>query len=125
MSQEAEAGAREALDAYFVAWNAADVPALRKTLNYPFLTIGPAGQVITHATPEDHEVDFDALRAREGWGSSTLDAADVIGSSGTKVTFVCAFSRYHPDGSRYGGGRVVYIMTLHDGHWGMQARSGL
>ncbi len=122
---DAERAARQALDDYFVAWNAADIDALRQTMHFPFVTIGPAGQVIVAQTAADFDTDFDALRAREGWGSSTVDSYTPVASAPTKVHCQVTFSRYHPDGARYGGGNVLYIFTQQAGHWGMQLRSGM
>jgi hypothetical protein len=34
-----------------------------------------------------------------------------------------AFSRWRADGSLIGRFETIYIVTLQDGHWGIQARS--
>ncbi len=125
MTAEAEQAARAALDAFFACWNAADIDAVRKTLNYPHVTFGPAGQVAVASTAAEFLTDFDELRRREGWDHSTLDELHVAASTPAKVHCDVTFSRYHADGSRYGRGRVLYIVTNHDGHWGMQFRSGM
>ncbi len=123
MSEPAQA-ARQALDAYFAAWNAADVEGMRTTFNYPFITLGPAGQAVIAAGPADFTADFARLREREGWHRSTLDSVEVIAASETKVHCLAGFSRYRPDDTRYATGTVLYVMTRQDGHWGMQFRSG-
>jgi hypothetical protein len=119
------AAARTALEHFFDCWNAADIEAVRAALNYPHITLGPAGQVVVAATAADFETDFEALRQREGWHHSTLDELTVVSAGPAKVHCDVVFSRYHADGSRYGRGRVLYIVTDQGGHWGMQFRSGL
>lgn len=125
MSKEAEAAALEVLHAYMAAWNAADLEAYRSTLNYPFLTLGTEGQVALLNSPEEMVVDFERLRAVEGWDHSTLDSYNITMSCPTKVNIEIVFSRYRPDGTVYGTGRTLYIFTKMDGHWGMQFRSGM
>lgn len=117
--------ARAALDQFFTAWNAADIAAIRLTLNYPHVTLGPAGQVVVANEPSEFNTDFDALRAREGWHHSTLDECTVLSATEQKAHCSVVFSRYHDDGAKYGTGAVLYIVTNRDGHWGMQFRSGM
>jgi hypothetical protein len=125
MSTESEQSARAALEAFLDAWNAADIEAIRATLNYPHITIGPAGQIFVASTPQEFTTDFDRLREREGWASSTFDSYKMVSSSPDKVHCEVGFSRYKADGTCYGTGRVLYIVAKHDGHWGMQVRSGM
>jgi hypothetical protein len=122
---ESEQAARAALDAFFTCWNAADVEALRATLNYPFITLGPAGQTIIAAEPSAFTTDFAQLREREGWHHSTLDAVDAVFVSEGKVHCVATYSRYHADGACYATGTILYIVTRQNGHWGMQLRSSM
>ena len=121
----AEEAAKAALEAFLAAWNDADIEAMRATLNYPHLTIGPAGQVIVARTPAEFVTDFARLREREGWHHSTFDGYEMVSSAPAKVHCQVLFNRYRADGTRYGGGLVLYIVTNQDGHWGMQLRSGL
>ncbi len=125
MSADAETAAREALASFFEAWNTGDIEAVRSQLNYPHVTIGPAGQIIVAPTRDDFRTDFERMRQVEGWHRSTVDSCTVTASSPAKVHCEITFSRYRPDDSVYGTGRVMYIFTNHDGHWGMQLRSGM
>jgi hypothetical protein len=125
MTAASERAARQALDEFFIAWNAADIAAVRTTLNYPHVTFGPSGQLAVAQTSDAFETDFARLREREGWHHSTIDSFTAVSASDAKVHCEVEYSRYHADGTRYGGGRVLYIVTNHDGHWGMQFRSGL
>jgi hypothetical protein len=125
MTADAELAARQTLDAYMAAWNAADNDGVRAALNFPHVMLGPAGQVVVAAESSEIHTDFAALREREGWGSSTLDAFEAVDSMATKVHCKVRFSRYRPDGTKYGSGRMLYIVTNQDGHWGIQLRSGM
>ena len=110
---------------FLEAWNSADLEAVRAELHYPHVTIGPAGQVIVAETASEFRTDFEQMREREGWASSSFEALTATSSSPTKVHFQCTFKRFHEDGTLYGSGRVLYIVTEQEGHWGMQLRSGV
>jgi hypothetical protein len=125
MTAEAERAAHQTLDAYMAAWNASDNNGVRAALNFPHIMLGAAGQVVVAAEPSEISTDFAALREREGWGSSTLDSFEAVDSTATKVHCKVRFSRYRPDGARYGSGRMLYIVTNQEGHWGIQLRSGM
>jgi hypothetical protein len=118
--------ARAWLDRFLDAWNSAELERVRDELHYPHLTVGPAGgQVVVAQTREDFQTDFARMTATEGWASSSFDDFTAITASPTKVHFETTFKRYKADGSIYGSGRVLYIVTEQDGHWGMQLRSGI
>jgi hypothetical protein len=125
MTTDPEQAARAALDDFLIAWNAADIDAVRRTLNYPHITIGPAGQVIVAQTPDDFATDFVRMREREGWSRSSFDSFTLIDASPDKVHCGIEFSRYRADGTCYSRGLVLYIVTKQGEHWGMQLRSGM
>ena len=110
---------------FLEAWDSADLEAVRAELHYPHVTIGPAGQVIVAETASEFRTDFEQMREREGWASSSFEDFTATSSSPTKVHFQCTFKRFHEDGTLYGSGRVLYIVTEQEGHWGMQLRSGV
>jgi hypothetical protein len=120
------AEAAEAWLARFLdAWNATDLERVRAELHYPHVTVGPAGQVVVAETAVDFHTDFEQMREREGWASSSFEDFTPIATSPSKVHFQVVFKRFHADGTQYGSGLVLYIVTHQDGHWGMQLRSGL
>ena len=126
MNDTALEAAQDWLERFLEAWNSADIERVRDELHYPYITIGGAGgQVVVALTREDFETDFARLRAIEGWASSTFEDFTAIAASDTKVHFETTFKRFTRDGTRYGSGRVLYIVTEQDGHWGMQLRSGI
>jgi len=126
MTEAAIEAARAWLSRFEAAWNAADLDGVRDELHYPHVSIGAAGgQVVVAQTRDDFQTDFAQLRAVEGWASSSFEDFTPIAASTTKVHFETTFHRYKQDGTLYGSGRVLYIVTEQDGHWGMQLRSGI
>lgn len=118
-----EAAAQAALDEYFRAWNDADNEAVAAISNFPRISVGANGQVVVRETAEDIVIDFDLLRAAERWDRSTLDLVDVAHVSADKVHFRVVTSRRYADGSPYRTNPGLYIVTLQDGHWGLQLQS--
>ena len=59
----------------------------------------------------------------DGWAKSTWDKRDVIHAGADKVHFDTQFSRYRADGSQIAAYLSIYIVTLVEGQWGIQARS--
>lgn len=126
MSDMAIEAARAWLARFQEAWNSADLERVRDELHYPHITIGPAaGQVVVANTRDDFKTDFARMREVEGWASSSFEDFAPLAASETKVHFETTFKRFHPDGSEYGSGRVLYIVTEQNGHWAMQLRSGV
>ena len=62
-------------------------------------------------------------RAGDGWARSTWDERTPIHVGKDKVHLKVKFSRWRSDGSLLGTFETIYIVTLQDGHWGIQARS--
>ncbi len=118
-----EAAARAPIDAFFKAFNARDNEALKKTLHYPHVRINEQGGVNIWQTAADAGTNFDALARNEGWARSSLDAVTMRANDAVKVHFEVAFSRYKADGTKYATYQSLWIVTLKDGAWGVQARS--
>ena len=118
-----EAAARAPIEAFFKAFNARDQEALRKTLHYPHVRINEQGGVNIWQTAADASTNFDGLTRSEGWARSTLDSVTMRANDPVKVHFEVVFSRYKADGTRYATYQSLWIVTLKDGGWGVQARS--
>jgi hypothetical protein len=114
--------ARNAIDAFFKAFNARDMEALKDSLNYPHVRIA-IGRVAIAKDRSEFRGGFDGLAEREGWDRSTLDKADVVHASDNKVHFAIEFSRYKKDGTKYVTHKSLWIVTRLGDHWGVQARS--
>ena len=123
-------GARElaalgALNDFIEAWNTGDNAALRKTLNYPFLTLFRPGQLEIAEEPGQFTTDFQRMREQQNWARSTFDKSKILAVTDDQVHVETTYSRHNTQGEKYQTGRVFYIVTKQDGHWGMQFRSGM
>ena len=117
-----EAQARDALDAFRTAWNNGDNDALLRAVHFPFVTVSFNGQVVVAEKPADFTTEFAAMRAQEGWHHS-FDQVEATWVSEDKVNFRVEWSRHHEDGRTDREGRIFYLVTKRDGHWGLQVRS--
>ena len=122
---EAEADTREALQAFIDAWNTGDNVELRKAMNFPFVSLF-GSRVIAAEVAEDFSTDFEGMRQRNDWVRSDFDfdRFEVLESSAEKVHCGIDFRRYNSQGEAYTHGRVMYIVTRQDSHWGLQLRTG-
>ena len=123
--EDPEAEARKALDAYIAAFNDEDNEAIAAASNFPRLTIGLDGQIVVRENPEEILIDFRVLRAAEMWDHTTLDLVDAAHVSPDKVHFRVVTSRRLADGRPYRTTPALYIITNHEGEWGLQVQSML
>lgn len=126
-----EAAARGALENFIDAWNTGDNNELRKTMNFPFVSLFGGGAAVAMA-PEDFVTDFDAMRQRNDWVRSDFDfdRFEMLAAGPDKAHVAIDFRRYNSSGEAYMQGRVFYILTRQeereqDEKWGMQMRTGL
>ena len=112
----------QCLDDFMSAWNARDVAAFAATFNYPSVRIA-SGKVRIIEGAQSHRPDMFELMAAQGWHHSGWDRRNVIHSGDDKVHFDTQFARYRNDDSVIGLYDSIYIVTRHDGHWGVQGRS--
>jgi len=96
---------------------------LKKTLHYPHVRINEQGGVNVWQTAADAGTNFDGLARGEGWARSSLDSVTMRANDPVKVHFEVVFSRYTADGTKYATYQSLWIVTLKDGAWGVQARS--
>jgi ketosteroid isomerase-like protein len=120
-----KAAARSALEAFISAWNTADNVELRKTMNFPFVSLFGGGAIVAQE-PDDFSTDYAAMRQRNDWVRSAFDfeTLQILASSDAKVHCAIDFQRFNSGGVPYMRGRVFYIFTRQDGHWGLQVRTG-
>jgi hypothetical protein len=121
----AEEGAMKALDDFMTAFNARDIDAWRKTLNYPHLRISGNGSVSVANTPEEYAagMDFERFAKSIGWDHSEWDYRKIIHSTPAKVHWDVQFTRYNSDNERIATYKAIYIVTEQDGRWGILFRS--
>ena len=122
----AEGPEREALaavDSYMDAFNRCDMAGMDAALHFPHVRIA-SGAVQVMERPGLGPDDFFArFAAATGWAYSRWDYRRAVQSSDDKVHFAVQFTRYRGDGSAIGSYPSIWIVTLHEGRWGVQARS--
>ena len=118
---QAIAGAMTCLDAFMSAFNARDVTAFEATFNFPSIRI--ASGKVALIEPGYHKPEMFDRGPLAEWDHSAWERRRVIHAGPDKVHVDTRFSRYRKDGSLIGGFDSVYVVTLVDGHWGVQARS--
>ncbi len=113
-----------ACDAFMEAFNASDMAAWRRTLNYPHVRLAE-GSVVVSNTPDEYERewDFAEFARRTGWHHSSYDRKQVVQRGPDKAHVVVRFTRYRADGSKIASYDALYVVTRVDGHWGVQIRS--
>jgi len=120
-----EQAAIDAMGEFITAWNTGSKAELGKTLNYPNFTLFGPGQLNIANDADAFSVDFDQLRDREDWRRSTFEDFRTSAVTANQVHLSCTYSRINSKDEVYRSGRVFYIVSKQDGHWGMQLRSGL
>lgn len=113
-------GARAAVLGYMEAFNTGDEEQSDRHLNFPhlFMVGGRISESSDTAAP-----NFDQMRDSQNWHVSTFDTLEASIVTPNKVHFEIAFSRWHPDGTRYWTVPALWIVTKDGDHWGTQLRS--
>jgi hypothetical protein len=124
LDQDPVLEAERLVRARFAAWNRADSRGLRAVLHVPHVSLPGNRLAIRESEPDlARSPDFRALASVEGWHAIALDDVDVHQSSPDKVHCVVRFGRNAADGARYANGQAVYVVTSHEGRWGIQVSS--
>ena len=117
-----EEKARRTIEDYIEAFNAQDVAAMIDKLNFPFSWI-----INSVVRPVEKASDFvsptAALIEKEGWHHTELDLVEPVQVWKTKAHFKVAYSRFKADGTKYMTHEALWIVTLDNGHWGIQCMS--
>ncbi|MBX9788709.1 MAG: hypothetical protein K2Y37_07310 [Pirellulales bacterium] len=113
-----------ACDEFMAAFNASDMAAWRRTLNYPHVRLAE-GTVVVSQTPDEYERewDFAEFTRRTGWHHSRYDYKQVVQRAPDKAHVAVRFTRYRADGSKIATYDALYVVTKINGHWGVQIRS--
>lgn len=119
-----EAAALRVLDEFMEAFNARDPRVWAETFNYPHVRIA-SGSVATYASADEVAagMNFGAFAKTFNWDHSAWDSREIVQAGKDKVHVVVRFSRYDAEGKVTKSFDSLYIVTLHEGHWGVQARS--
>ncbi|MCY4601682.1 MAG: hypothetical protein OXF27_17390 [Acidobacteria bacterium] len=111
-------------DRYLAAWNAQDADAFAATLHYPHARQAPGAPGSTSwqgAEEYAAGMDFGPLIAR-GWVHSYWDARSVVQVDSGKVHVAARARRVDAAGQTIQTVQTLYVITEHDGRWGVQAR---
>ena len=125
-SLSSEERAMQVLDAFMSSFNSRDMEAWSETLNYPHVRLAGGGDVSVWESSEDFASRdvFNSL-VSIGWDRSAWVSRDVNLASANKVHISTEFQRFDKDNESIGKYRSLYIVTNHDGTWGVQARPSL
>ena len=116
------AAAMAAMDDYIDGLNRGDEKAVNDACNFPHVRLA-GGKVVVWQNRGDYKLADFVARAGDGWHHSTWDERTPIHAGAAKVHLKVKFSRWRADGSLLSTFETIYIVTLQDGHWGIQARS--
>lgn len=119
----AEAEARRAMDAFMDAFNSRDPVRWATTLNYPHVRLASNTVRVYNSAEEFASESRDYAKRLAPWDHSKWESMKVIQSGPGKVHFAVVFVRYDASGKVIGKFPSFYVVTLKDGHWGIQARS--
>ena len=111
-------------DRYLAAWNAQDADAFAATLHYPHARQAPGAPGSTSwqgAEEYAAGMDFGPLIAR-GWVHSYWDARSVVQADSGKVHVAARARRVDAAEQTIQTVQTLYVITEHDGRWGVQAR---
>src|SRR5450830_1136296 len=111
------------LDDFMAALNAYDAAAMDATMHFPHLRFA-GGQMKMYQAPGSNPMDlFTKLRNEDHWKYSTWDQRELIQFNEKKAHYALSYTRYREDSSVIGVYESLYVITLVDGHWGIQIRS--
>lgn len=68
-------------------------------------------------------MDFAAFAASTTWDHSAWEKIEALDTGREKVHFKVTFTRYTAENEKIASYDSLYVVTLKDGHWGIQARS--
>ena len=120
---DAEAACVACVHRYIDALNRGDTQGVRDAYHFPHVLIG-GGEVVLWEQPSGFTLDnFHGRVAKDGWTRSSFDGHKVVLSGPSKLHVDVWFTRWRGDGSAIGVHHSLYVFTLKDGRWGLQARS--
>lgn len=123
LSEHAALGCK-VLDDYLEAFNSGDVLKWAQILHYPHVRIA-GDRVRVWDTPETFAKDNDMSRLTEkiNWGYNQWDWRHLVQFGPGKMHYTLQFSRYTMNDVLISSFESLYILTLHQGRWGVQGRS--
>ena len=115
----------EAVDRFITTFNSRDTDAWADTLQFPHVRPSPFGPIRVIADKASYVSNFDyGPTINSGWDHSEWDYKHFLHRSPNKLHVAGQWSRYNKEGKKILTTPIVYIVTLLDGHWGIQSRFG-
>lgn len=122
-AQTAVQAGLQVLQDFLRTFNARDAQAWAQVMNYPHVRLA-GDQVIVWQNAADYAAANDlAPLADTGWAYSRWDFIRPVQADATKVHFALQFTRYDAQDRAQQSFQALYVVTLKDGHWGVQSRS--
>lgn len=122
-AQTAVQAGLQVLQDFLRTFNARDAQAWAQVMNYPHVRLA-GDQVIVWQSATDYAAANDlAPLADTGWAYSRWDFIRPVQADATKVHFALQFTRYDAQDRAQQSFQALYVVTLKDGHWGVQSRS--
>ena len=119
---KAEVQAGKAMNEFMTAFNSRDLPAWAATLNYPHVRFASNDVRIYNNAADFARENADYAKRLASWLHSTW-SMKAIQSGAEKVHFAVHAVRYDASGKVILRFQSFYVVTLKNGHWGVQARS--
>jgi hypothetical protein len=122
-AQTPEASARKAMNDFMEAFNSKDAKRWSETLNYPHVRLASNNVRVYNSAAEFVKETGDYAKRLAPWDHSKWESMKTVQQGAEKVHFAVVFVRYDAGGKLIGKFPSFYVVTLKDGHWGVQARS--
>ncbi|MDA0788929.1 MAG: hypothetical protein O2780_05670 [Proteobacteria bacterium] len=123
---EPEDGAIEAYWKFFETFNSRDSRVFGSALNFPHVRVSARGPAAILPDADAHAASMNYGRIlASGWHHSVGAEPEVEQVSPHKVHISGGWTRFNETGQAILKNRVTYIITLVDGHWGIQSRFGI
>jgi hypothetical protein len=123
--QQAREIAFPVLDDWMSGFNAMDRDAWTGSMNYPHYRFA-SGKMMQWKKEDMDDVYIKRVKTNltnGGWHHSVWTRREIVHCSDVKIHVDTQFTRYREDGSIIGAYDSLYVLTLIDGHWGVQMRS--
>ena len=122
-AQAAVQAGLQVLQDFMRTFNARDAQAWAAVMNYPHVRLA-GDQVIVWDDAAAYAAANDLTPlADTGWAYSQWDWIRAVQADATKVHFALQFTRYDAQHQAQQSFEALYVITLKDGHWGVQSRS--
>ena len=120
-----KSGGEKAVHEFIDAFNAQNHQALAGALNYPHIRIAGGRYVTVDSSQQFAELsaEGEARLTAEGWHHTLIRSMEVVHKGDEKEHIALTIDRCRENGEVYNSFDTLWIVTLQDGHWGIQFRS--